>query len=88
VLAMNKGRKVEIFSAGCPVCEEAAEKVNKIVCEYCEVNVLDMNNPEVKVRADELEIHSVPAIVIDGKVSDCCAGRRIDENALKSQILG
>ena len=28
----NKKRKIEIFSAGCPVCESVAEEVKKAAC--------------------------------------------------------
>ncbi len=39
---MNTKRKVEIFSAGCPVCNDAVEMVQRISCQDCEINVLDM----------------------------------------------
>ncbi len=39
---MNDKRKIEIFSAGCACCVEAAELVNEIACPSCEVEVLDM----------------------------------------------
>jgi len=36
---MNEKRKVEIFSAGCPVCEEAVSVVKRMACSSCEVTV-------------------------------------------------
>lgn len=85
---MNHKRKIEIFSAGCPVCSEAVEMVRRNACQDCEVSVLDMQDPNVADRAKDLGIHSVPAVVIDGKLGDCCAGRGPDEATLKAAGLG
>jgi hypothetical protein len=81
-------RKIEIFSAGCPVCDEAVDIVRKGACSSCEVEVLDMKDPEVARRAKALGVRSVPAVAIDGKLAGCCAGRGIDEETLKSEGLG
>lgn len=84
---MNDKRKVEIFSAGCPVCEEAVSVVNRIACSSCEIIVLDMKNPDVASRAKNLGIGSVPAVVIDGRLAECC-GQGINEETLKAAGLG
>lgn len=85
---MEAKRKIEVFSAGCPVCNEAVEMVRRISCPSCEVTVLDMKDPEVAERARGLGIRSVPAVVIDGKLADCCAGRGPDEAVLKAAGIG
>ena len=85
---MSTKRKVEIFSAGCPVCEETIALVNKVACPSCELEVLDMHTETAVNRAKELKITSVPAVVIDGILSDCCKGHKIDEEALRSSGLG
>ncbi len=85
---MNAKRKIEVFSAGCPACEETIELVNQAACPSCEVSVLDMSDPQVAARAKELGIRTVPAVVIDGKLADCCAGRGPDEAALRAAGLG
>lgn len=85
---MATKRKVEIFSAGCPVCKETVEMINNIACASCEVSVLDMNKPEVVDRTRNLGIRSVPSVVIDGKLSDCCSGRGPDEATLRAAGLG
>ena len=46
---MNDKRKVEIFSAGCTICEEAVSVVNRLACSSCEVTVLDMKNPDIEI---------------------------------------
>ena len=85
---MNTKRKVEIFSAGCPVCDDAVEMAKRIACRDCEINVLDMNDSEVTKQAKNLGIQSIPAIVIDGKLADCCVGRGPDEASLRAAGLG
>lgn len=85
---MAAKRQIEVFSAGCPACEETVRLVNRIACPSCEVSVLDMKNPAVASRAKKLGIRSVPAVVIDGKLADCCAGRGPDEATLRAAGLG
>jgi glutaredoxin 3 len=85
---MSDKRKIEIFSAGCPACVEAVSTVNHIADEGCEVEVLDMHQPEVAARAGRYGVRSVPAVIIDGKLADCCAGRGVDEATLRAAGVG
>jgi hypothetical protein len=61
--------------------------VNRLACSSCEVTVLDMKNPDAAKRAKNLGIGSVPAIVIDGRLADCCR-RVLNEETLKAAGLG
>jgi hypothetical protein len=72
---MSINRKIEIFSAGCPACQDAIELVNGIACPSCDVTVLDMTDRAVADRAKTLGVQRVPAIVIDGKLADCCKAK-------------
>jgi glutaredoxin len=85
---MSNKRHIEVFSAGCPVCNEAIAMVKRNACPSCEVNVLDMKDQAVATRAERLGVRSVPAVVIDGKLADCCTGRGPDEKILKAAGLG
>jgi len=85
---MPTKRKVEVFSAGCPVCDETIELVNRVACPSCEVVVLDMRSPDVVRRAKGLGIRSVPAVVIDGELAGCCEDRGPDEQTLRSAGIG
>lgn len=85
---MAAKRKIEIFSAGCAACETAIARIRDLACPSCEIEVLDMNRSDVADRARMLGIRSVPAVVIDGKLADCCAGRGPDEAVLKAAGLG
>lgn len=81
---MDHTHKIEIFSASCPVCEDTIALVQDVAAPSCEIHVLDMNHADTARRAKQLGIRSVPAIVIDGKLADCCAGRGVDEAALRA----
>ena len=85
---MAAKRRVEIFSAGCPVCEEAISLVKKLACPSCEVTVHEMKDINVAKRAKQLGVRQVPAVVIEGKVAECCAGSGLDEGVLKIAGLG
>ncbi len=85
---MSHRRKVEVFSAGCACCEEAVAVVERLACPSCEVEVLDMRDPAAARRARALGVRSVPAVVVDGRLADCCAGRGPDEETLRAAGLG
>ncbi|MFP5344746.1 MAG: thioredoxin family protein [Gammaproteobacteria bacterium] len=85
---MQTHRRIEIFSAGCPVCEETINLINRIACPSCDFSVLDMREAQVAERARKLGIGVVPAVVIDGQLAECCAGRGPDEAALRQAGIG
>lgn len=68
---MTAKRKVEVFSAGCAVYEEAVAMVKRFACPACDVQVLDMHDAQVAKRAKALGIRSVPAVVIDDQLASC-----------------
>lgn len=85
---MATKRKIEVFSAGCSACQDVVALVQRVACPSCDVSILDMNDPQVASRAKTLGIRSVPAVVIDGKLADCCTGRGPDEATLRAAGLG
>jgi len=50
--------------------------------------VLDMHDASVARRAKDLRIRSVPAVVINGQLADCCSGRGPDEQTLRNAGIG
>ena len=77
-------RKAEVFSAGCSLCDEAVKLVQSVACSSCEVSVLDMKDITVAERAKSLGVSKVPAVVVDGKLVDCCVGGVINEASLRA----
>ena len=88
--------KESVFNAGKPWAQatfdhhdsDTVALVNRIACDSCDVTVLEMDDPNVANRARNLGIRSVPAVVIDGKLADCCNGRGADATAFRSAGLG
>ena len=85
---MTSQRRIEIFSAGCAVCADAIARIRDNACPSCDIAVLDMNDEAVAAQAEELGVGSVPAVAIDGKLVDCCAGRGPDLEVLRAAGLG
>ena len=85
---MTAIRKIEIFSAGCAICEDTVALINRIACPSCEVEILDMHKPEVAEKARAYGVRSIPAVAVDGRLADCCAGRGPDENQLRAAGIG
>lgn len=68
-------RKIEIFSAGCPCCEEAIQLVQSVVCEDCDIQVLDIHGDKaVQAKAREYGVKRVPAVAVNGQLAECCQG--------------
>ena len=85
---MTQKRKIEVFSAGCGLCEETIELVNQMACSNCEVSILDMKEDEVIARAKDLGVRTLPAVAVDGVLASCCAGRSVTEDALRIAGIG
>ena len=67
-------RKVEVFTAGCPLCDETVKMVQDLACESCEVSIYNLQSktPEYLAKAKFYGVNSVPTVVVNGKVLDCC----------------
>ncbi len=83
---MSSTRKVEVFSAGCALCEEVIDVVRREVGSTSQVIVNKMTDARVLARAQKFGIRSVPAVVIDGKLASCCTGRGVDLEVLKNEL--
>ena len=85
---MANTRKIEVFTAGCFLCDETVALINRLACLSCDVTVIDMHDIQGATRARQLGVRSVPAVAINDKLVDCCAGRGPDEASLRSAGLG
>ena len=68
-------KKVEVFTAGCPLCEETVQLVRETACSECDVTVYDIRKEGLE-KAREYGVTSVPTVVVDGKIIDCCKTRQ------------
>lgn len=81
-------RTVEVFVSGCPCCDDAVQLVKSLACESCDVQILDMRADRgVQDKAKEYGVKRVPAVVVDGKLADCCQGS-IDAASLRAVGIG
>ncbi len=81
-------RKIEVFSAGCTACDETITLVNRIACGSCEVEVLDMRDRAVAERAKGYGVRRVPAVVVNGRLADCCQTGGVTETGLRAAGVG
>jgi glutaredoxin 3 len=87
-IPMPTKRRIEVFSAGCAACDDTIQLINSIVCESCEVSVLDMKDPAVAARANAMGIRSIPAVAVDGQPAGCCADRGPQLDDLRAAGIG
>lgn len=87
---MNTGkRQVELFTAGCPICEPAVELVQRVACPSCEVTVHNVkDSPQAAADAKQLGISRLPMVLVDGKPLECCQIGPITETALRAAGVG
>jgi hypothetical protein len=85
---MSAKRKIEVFSAGCGLCEETVAMVRRIACASCEIQVLDMRDAAVAANAKRYGVRTVPAVVVAGQLAACCTGPGPDEATLRAAGIG
>jgi hypothetical protein len=85
-------RRVEVFTAGCPVCEEVVSLVHSIACPSCEVQVYDLREGcathECREKAVRYGVTAVPAVAVNGVLLDCCRRGPLDAAALRAACIG
>lgn len=84
-------RKVEVFTAGCSICQPTVEMVKSMACPSCDVivyNVADPAQTEALAKAQTYGVNSLPAVAVNGKLLPCCQGRGVCENELRKAGVG
>lgn len=85
---MSTTRRIEIISAGCQVCEDTIALVKQLACPSCEVTVLNMKDRANANRAKKLGIRTIPAVLINGELVECCADSGPSESLLRLAGIG
>ncbi len=85
-------RKVEVFTAGCPICKEAVNLVKSLACPNCDVVVYDLNKGcstnECRKKAESYDIKRLPAVAVDGRLLECCHLGPVTVQALEAAGVG
>ncbi len=84
---MLRKRTVEVFTAGCPLCDETVGLVKKLSCQSCDVKVYNLKEGGMD-KAREYGINSVPTVVVDGKLAECCIRSKPTEADLRAAGIG
>jgi hypothetical protein len=84
-------RQVEVFSAGCPICEETCRLIQRLCDGLCDVTILSVGDARVAERARVLGLRSFPAVVVDGELVPfdvfAALSRAFAESELLRQLL-
>lgn len=81
-------RKIEVFTAGCPLCDEAVRLVEEVACASCDVVLHDLNDSDSVQRAVDLGIRQIPTVVVDGMIAECCRNGGVTEAGLRAAGIG
>jgi len=88
----DKKRSVEVFTAGCPVCDETVKLVKELACESCEVIFYNLNEAcETAECLDKIKAYGitrVPSVVVDGVLAECCQGGAVTADGLRAAGIG
>lgn len=88
----SEQRRVEVFTSGCPICEETVNLVKSLACPRCEVRVYDLREGcatnECQDKARQYGITAVPAVAVNGVLLDCCRRDQITADRLIAAGIG
>jgi MerR family copper efflux transcriptional regulator len=87
VWQMSK-RKVEVFTAGCPVCAELVDLVKGLKCPDCDLTIYNLNRGEGIEKSKEYGVTAIPAVAVNGKLLDCCRRGSITKEDLMAAGIG
>ena len=87
---MTERHNVEVFTAGCSLCDEVVQLVllHTVDDPTCSVTILKMTDEWTQKKAREYGVTKVPAIAVNGSLADCCRGSAIDGDTLRSLGIG
>ena len=86
----DEKRQVEVFTAGCPLCDPVVKLVQEVACSSCAVTVHDLrSNPQAAERLRAAGVERVPMVLVDGKPAECCSSSgAVTEAGLRAAGVG
>lgn len=69
-MSQKQHHKIEIFSAGCPLCKHITDEIEIGKCEGCSQTIYDVSKmtDDIKKKMRDYGVTSVPTTVIDGNI--------------------
>jgi len=88
----NAKRLVEVFTAGCPICDDAVRLVQSLMCPSCDLQIYDLREGcatnECREKAKRYGITAVPVVAVNGVSLDCCRREPITADRLMAAGIG
>jgi len=81
-------RQIEIFTAGCPVCEPVVQLVKDIASTNCEITIHNLSEDSHDAICKKYTIKRLPAVAVDGKLLECCKNIAITKENLIGAGIG
>ncbi len=85
-------RQIEIFTAGCPVCEPVVAMVQDMACQSCDITIFNLaeafDNAQVKAKLTKYGVHRIPAVAVDGVLLGCCTNNSVSREELLKAGVG
>ncbi|MCH7769540.1 MAG: thioredoxin family protein [Bacteroidetes bacterium] len=82
--------KVEVFTAGCQFCSSVETQVREVVTDKHEVVVYNLNDEssssEYFERAKNYGVNSVPSVVVNEELLNCCSRKGFDPGILSRAL--
>lgn len=85
---MPTAHQIDVYTAGCPLCEDAVETARRLATTEQTVTVHDLRDKDAAERAARLGVRSVPAVVVDGRLAGCCTSGGVSEAGLRAEGVG
>lgn len=85
-------RQIEVFTAGCPVCDPVVKTVKEMACDSCEItiyNLVEQCDDKVCIeKMKKYDISSLPAVAVNGQLLACCQNRGVSKEELEAAGIG
>ncbi len=80
--------QVEIFTAGCPICEPVVQLVKNTAGTHCDITIHNLTEEPNDAVYKKYNIKKLPAVAVDGKLLDCCKNIEITKKDLINAGIG
>ena len=81
-------RRVEVFTAGCPICDDTVTLVRSVACRSCDMQIYDIREGyrtnECREKARAYGVTAVPAIAVDAVLRECCQRAPVTTTMLRT----
>lgn len=81
-------KQVEIFTAGCPVCEPVVQLVKDTAGTHCDITIHNLSEDPNNAICKKYNLTRLPAVAVDGKLLNCCKNIAITKDDLIGAGIG